>query len=83
MTEVEFDSEVMALVEDLGLVEIGSLEYREFLAALSVSHYTRYWFCERVKDQWKEKERQRVKLQRELARRNRKWSHYVYASFAD
>ena len=29
MTEVEFDSEVMALVEDLGLVEIGSLEYTD------------------------------------------------------
>lgn len=31
-----FDSEVMALIEDLGLVQIGSPEYREHLAMLAV-----------------------------------------------
>lgn len=31
-----FDSEVMQLIEDLGLVLIGSPEYREYLAMLAV-----------------------------------------------
>lgn len=83
MTESEFDSEVMSLIQDLDLVEIGTPEYRAWLAVWAASHYTRYWFCERWRAAMDEKRRQRMKLQRELYKRNKPYSRYVYASYCD
>lgn len=83
MTETEFDSEVMALIKDLDLVQIGTPEYRAWLAVWFTSHYTRYWFCERWCKEMDERRRRRENLMRELAKRNQKYSRYVHPSFAD
>lgn len=79
MTEDSFDSEVMQLIDDLGLVRIGSLEYREFLAILAVSEYTNYWFCERWLARKKEQEKERNRLLRAFQKKN---SKYVYQSLS-
>ena len=50
MDFTDFDSEVMQLVQDLGLVLTGSEEHLRFLAAMSVSRYANYHFCERYRD---------------------------------
>lgn len=83
MTPECYDSEVMSLIQDLGLVRIGSPEYRSFLAALVTSRYTNYWFCERVNNLAVENERKRKILMRVLYKRNRKFSRYVCASYTD
>lgn len=78
MTPECYDSEVMSLIQDLGLVQIGSEEYRRHLAALVESHYSRYWFCERYWLRVHEDQAKLTKLCSEMYKRNRKYSRYVY-----
>ena len=79
MSETSFDSEVMQLIDDLGLVRIGSPEYREFLAILAISEFTNYWFCERWLARKKEQEKERNRLLRAYQKKN---SKHVYESLS-
>lgn len=45
-----FDSEVISLVADLGLVLKGSVEYLAFITALENSCFSKHPFCERYHD---------------------------------
>ena len=82
MSEDSFDSEVMQLISDLELVQIGSPEYREWLAILAASEFTNYWFCERWLAARHDKEKERNRLMRELFKRNKPYSRYVHESFS-
>ena len=82
MSEDCFDSEVIQLISDLGLVQIGSPEYREWLAIWTQSHYTRFWFCERWQKEMDERRRRRQALQRSLYNRNKPYSRYVHSSLS-
>lgn len=72
--------EVHALVDDLGLVPLGSQEHKQHLALLKKSRYSRYLFCERYKDYLKHCFRCRSILSRELYRTYRKFSRYSTGS---
>lgn len=75
------DKEVYALMSYLGLVIRNSREHIAYKNALARSRYSRYPFCARYKDYLKEKKRMSDILCRELYKRNRKCSMYVYASY--
>lgn len=49
MIETEFDSEVMSLIDDLGLVLKVSEEGKRWWSAWLASQYTRFPLCERYK----------------------------------
>lgn len=70
------DSEVISLIEDLGLVLKGSVEYLAWLTILENSCYSKYPFCARYKDYHKELKRKCA----DLARRNQKYSRFTYQS---
>lgn len=76
-----FDGEVYALMSDLGLVLRGSQEFVRYKMACSRSRFTRYPFCARYKDFLKFKKQSKDILCRELYKRNRSRSRYVYASY--
>lgn len=75
MSETQFDSEVMQLVQDLGLVLKGSLEHLYFLALVAESQYARYHFCDRIKDKAARMERERNIRLSMLYRECRPYSH--------
>lgn len=70
------DSEVIQLIEDLGLVQIGSPAFAAHIVALTNSRYSHYWFCERVLDLQRQKELDKQRFLSELFKRNRKYSRY-------
>lgn len=69
--------EVAALINDLGLVLVGTPEHREFLAARKRSRYSRYLFCERYKDWLKSKDIHRSIVCRQMYLAYRKRSRYT------
>ena len=73
----DFDSEVLALINDLGLVLKGSPKYLYWLSVIANSQYYRYHFCDRYKDfKENEKRSQRIRLQ-EMYKSFRKGSRYT------
>ena len=76
------DSEVISLIQDLGLVQVGSEEFCKHIVALTNSRYSKYWFCERVLDHQRAKELDRSRLLSEICKRNRKYSRYVHESLS-
>lgn len=72
--------EVHALVDDLGLVPLGSQEHKQHLIFLEKSQYSRYLFCERYKDHLKQVSKYRSILSREFYRTYRKFSRYSTGS---
>ena len=72
--------EVHALVDDLGLVPLGSSEHKQNLAFLKKSRYSRYLFCDRYKDYLKQSFMCRNILSREMYRTFRKFSRYSTGS---
>lgn len=71
------DSEVIQLIEDLGLVQIGSPEFAQHIVALSNSRYSKYWFCERVLDQHRQREIDKQRKLDLIYQRNRKYSRFA------
>lgn len=80
---IRSNPQLHALVNELVLVPVGSRAYFKHQRILEASPYSRYWFCERYKDYLDEKRANSRKLMRELARRNKKYSRYVYATYHD
>lgn len=75
------DSEVYALMSDLGLVLRDSQEFVRYKMACLRSRFTLYPLCARYKDFLKLKKQFKDILCRELYKRNRSRSRYVYASY--
>lgn len=75
------DSEVIALIEDLGLVLSGSVEHLAWITVLENSRYSKYPFCARVKDHQKELHQNMERLKNDFYRRNRKYSRFSYQDF--
>lgn len=72
--------DVLALIQDLGLVPTGSPAHLEHLAACRRSRYSRYSFCDRYKDWLKSKTERRSIVLRQMYLSYRKGSRFVPSS---
>lgn len=68
-------------MSDLGLVLHGSQEHMRYKMACFRSRYTLYPFCARYRDFLRSKKQMSDILCRELYKRNRSRSKYVYATY--
>ena len=80
-SEDSFDSEVISLVEDLGLVLKGSLEHLTFLAIQVCKKWREDYFKESYFDDIAHHERNVRWRMREYYLMNKKWSKHVYKSY--
>ena len=81
MIEVDytaFDSEVMELIEALGLAGVGTPDFRRFLVCVWISpRYSSYPLCERYKTQKILKDKENSRLLRDICRRNARYSKFT------
>lgn len=76
MREVEFDSEVMALIEELSLVLAVSPKGQQWWTCWLQSRFSRYPLCERYKAHIAEIDAENHRLMVRLAKKNMKYSRF-------
>lgn len=74
--EVEFDSEFMALIEELSLVLVVSKEGQQWWSCWLLSRFSRYPLCERYKQNIAMKDAENARLMKRLYLKNRKGSRF-------
>lgn len=76
MRETEFDSEVMALIEDLSLVLAVSTEGQQWWTCWLMSRFSRHPLCDRYKQTVAMRDAESVRLMKRLYLKNRKGSRF-------